>query len=657
MSLILSLTSATAATLVQQWARRYLTVTQFPWRTPDQRARTRAILDNARKSNIVWETGPGPFFLHFSLFLFFAGALIYLFNTDHATFGVVVCWVAIFTIAYAGRTVGAISKPEELYYTPFSPLASRLYLGILYSVYQVCSCIKPLHDFCHDTKTRYHDLRDRYREGFLEGKVKAAEENASKQPSKVVALVLERMLLSLGEDQKLEKLFTVIPGFFDSNLVKGQPLDSQIYAIFRQAMDGFLDRTFSSELVSESVRSGRLITCLNAASAVLGPIEVSRILNEVCNGRWRRALQFIEVGHSLRCWDHDKNDLIDPDVRKTVAFIIAHVRWHNDRWIALVKDEFGIPDRILRKYIAQGDDSLSLAILIHITGRFLRSDFPSWGPDVLRPLSEFDVLNPDPGLQQDFCAMWNEIVQEARKREVGNTPSRILHEIGRLYVGLHPDTDTDAVSFSTTSNHGDILLYPFCDIANHRPNSTAYGLITTSSTVPPSQLRGPPYASPHPLLESRPIPSTPDEVATGSTQGNTNPSRISGPAGAELSICSTSDQGSSQQPIEETEIIPPAITSRPLSTSIPMPAVTSLLPSSAASVVPRNEDTARVPGMSPSSSPTVVRPPVPPPQVPSTSAGPPGVHYDINNLGPPGPPLPVEISRCPSNQQYGRDGS
>jgi hypothetical protein len=506
--------------------------------------------------------------------------------------------------------------------------------------------------------------------------VKAAEENASKQPSKVVALVLERMLLSLGEDQKLEKFFTAIPGFFDSNLVKGQPLDSQISAIFRQAMDGFLDRTFSSELVSESLRSGRLITCLNAASAALGSNEVSRILNEVRNGRWRRALQFIEVGHSLRCWGHNKNHLIDQEVRKTVACIIARVRGHGDRWIALVKDEFGIPDRILRDYIAQEDDSLFLAILIHITGRFLRSNFPSWGPDVLRSLSEFDVRNSVPGLQQDFRAMWNEIVQEARKREVGNTPSRILHEIRHLYVGLHQDIDidTDAVSFSTASSQDDILLqpllYPFRDIANHRPDSTVHGPITTSSTIPPAQLRDPPHASPHPLLESRPIPSTPDEAATGSTQGNTNPSRISGPASAELSICSTFDQGSSQKPVEESEIIPPAITSRPLSTSVPMPAITALLPSSAGSVVPRNEDTTRIPGISPSPSPTVVRPPVPPPQVPSTSTGPPGVHHDTDL----GPPIPMEISRCPpqstlsaanlaastgrsSDQQYGRDGS
>jgi len=611
----------------------------------------------------------------FSLFLFFAGALIYLFNTDYATFGVVVCWVAIFTIAYAARTVGAIFKPEELYYTPFSPLASRLYLGILYSVYQVCSCIKPLHAFCDDTRTRYRDLRDRYREGFLEGKVKAAEENASKQPSKVVALVLERMLLSLGEDHKLEKFFTAIPGFFDSNLVKGQPLDSQISAIFRQVMDGFLDRTFSSELVSESLRSGRLITCLNAASAVLGPNEVSRILNEVRNGRWRRALQSIEVGHSLRCWGHNKNHLIDQEVRKTVACIISRVRGHNDRWIALVKDEFGIPDRILRDHITHEDDGLFLAILIHITGRFLHSEFPTWGPDVLRSLSEFDVRNSVPGLQQDFRAMWTEIIQEARKREVGNTPSRILHEIRHLYVGLHQGIDADAVSFSTASSHDDNLpqplLYPSRDIANHRPDSTVHGLITTSSTVPPAQLGDPPHASPHPLLEGRPIPSTPDEAATGSTQGNTNPSRISGPASAELSICSTSDKGSSQQQVEETEIIPPAITSRPLSTSIPMPAITPLLPSSTGSVVPRNEDTASIPGMSPSPSPTVDRPPVPPLQVPSTSTGPPGVHYDTDNLG---PPIPVEIYRCPpqstlsaanlaaspgrsSDQHYGRDGS
>jgi hypothetical protein len=77
----------------------------------------------------------------FSLFLFLAGALIYLFNIDHKTFISVVFWVAIFTIAY---TLSANFKPDELYYTPFPPLALHLSRHIIFN-WSSFSRIKPLH--------------------------------------------------------------------------------------------------------------------------------------------------------------------------------------------------------------------------------------------------------------------------------------------------------------------------------------------------------------------------------------------------------------------------------------------------------------------------------------------------------------------------------
>jgi len=75
--------------------------------------------------------------------------------------------------------------PEGLLYTPFSSLALRVYLVFPPAAYQVCSRIRPLRGLSNDIKEHYRDLRDRYIEEFMEGKIKSVEEAASKPSSEI----------------------------------------------------------------------------------------------------------------------------------------------------------------------------------------------------------------------------------------------------------------------------------------------------------------------------------------------------------------------------------------------------------------------------------------------------------------------------------------
>jgi hypothetical protein len=534
LSLTVSLWGAVVATLFRHWAVQYISLVQQPLYTPEKRARIRAIFAKGNPGPYtVWGTGDELDHLHLSLLLFFTGSLIYLFNINRAVFYAVVWWVGYMTVSYAGFS-GGFSEPHDLLHTPLSLLALRIYLGISYVVFRICSCLPPLHGFRYSTMMYYRRLSSRYSKGYLIGKRRRAKEIASGPSREIDTLVLERILLTLNEDSALESFFSAIPGFCSSVLCD-RPLDYSVQEKLRGALDGFLNRTFSSGLISESVRTGRLITCLNAAYVALGPEEVLEILDDILKGNWDEALQSVEIWHALGRWDNDRVAR-----RIVVACIIARTRRRDDRWTILVKETFGVPDGVLRDNLAD-DNSVLLSILIHISRPANRAR--SWDEGVLSLLSKFDIHNTLPGLKHDFCTLWNEIVQEARNQGPLSVPAQILDEIRHLYDALHQrtygfaaripfststhhlDQGTDAtpappIPFSTSAHHLDqgtdatpppftstgndefsqyqAFLHPLCDIASHRPDFTTHGPVTVSETVPPPTQQGDsPDASPH----------------------------------------------------------------------------------------------------------------------------------------------------------------
>jgi hypothetical protein len=560
-----------SATVIQNWAVQYTEVTWWPWDTPLKRAWTRTIFAKG---------SPGPYGswgannpihaeLHLSLLLFIIGALIYLFNINRAVFYAVVGCVGYMTIIYALLSVQARFDPHGVIHTPLSRLALRIYLGISYVVIQICSYIPPLHGLRDTTKRRYHDLSNRYSDGILKGKRKEAEEIASKPSSEIDSLILERILLSLDEDAALETFFDSIPGFCHSNLTV-LPLSFPAPTRLRQALHGLLNRTFSSNSVSESVRAHRLIICLNAAHAALGPSAVSGILDETFNGHLDEALQSVEIGHALRLWDHRRDH--DQNVQRIIACIIARSRQRDDRWTMLVKEEFGVPDDVLRVSLAHGD-SVLLSILIHTSRQANHASL--WTPEILSSLSKFDIQLTLPGLQHEFCALWNEVAQEARNRGSFSNSVQIIREIRHLYVALHQGTDSAPTASVLTNDSYPVLFpssYPFCNVASHRPPSTARIPVNYSRTVPfPAQPGGSPYAPPH---QSTPGDSAALQMAkeTNIIAGWTLPS--------DQTI--TSEIGQSSQPLTAPDPALP-VHNAPILTDAPPPksAVAADIPSTA----------------------------------------------------------------------------
>jgi hypothetical protein len=131
-----------------------------------------------------------------------------------------------------------------------------------------------------------------------------------------------------------------------------------------------------------------------------------------------------------------------------------------------------------------------LANLIHITRQFLRFHFLPSSTLFLteRTISKFDIQNTLPRLQNDFCALWNEI---ARKDDPC-TPFWALGHIRHIYIALHQGTDAAPTTFSASTPDDDGILldpssYPLCNIPGHQPDKhkITYPPTITSPTVPP----------------------------------------------------------------------------------------------------------------------------------------------------------------------------
>lgn len=281
----------------------------------------------------------------------------------------------------------------------------------------------------------------------------------------------------------LEQFFEAIPGFCASKIVDNPRRSLRVLGLpkLAEALIEFWNCSLSSNRVSESVKVRRLVVCMRvieAADLSIAIPHIFRLFLRVLSGVSRS----IEIGHSLRPL---RNGNADSPARCMIASIISNAEEHNDRWFTLAVDELGVSGDVLHNYLAHGD-SVLLANIIHITRHILHGLLQPH-PDltqksllsILSSLSKFDILNTLPELQHDFCALWNEIVQQARVRS-GEADIRsfidILSEISRFYVALHDTYVVPGHVLTSTAGHDDLshrpASYPLCMTQDHHPKST-----------------------------------------------------------------------------------------------------------------------------------------------------------------------------------------
>ena len=289
------------------------------------------------------------------------------------------------------------------------------------------------------------------------------EETARKAPSEIDGRALMWTYESLDEDHELEQFFAGIPGFCSSKVVDNpqSSLDSLRRSTVAEALNGFLERTWSSDLVSETIKIRRLAICVRAIDAAHLFDAAYIILSGFFDHR-PALFRSVELGHSLISWGNSYDRKSTFFAQGIIACVIANVPQRNERWFLLTMHHLGISEHVLRSYLDHGN-SVLLANLIHFVRQFICTflratweEFPLLY--ILQHLGlNYNVQDTLPGLQTDFCGLWNEIFLQRHDRNYFLI-SNILWRIHPIYVALH--------EASTLYDE-----YQLCSIPSHRIDS------------------------------------------------------------------------------------------------------------------------------------------------------------------------------------------
>jgi hypothetical protein len=482
LSLVISLTCALLATLLQQWARRYLKVTQSRY-SLHKRARIRAFLaEGVERLLLPCTVETLPTLLHISLFLFFAGLVVFLWNVHLTIFKLVLSWVGICMAVYGCITFMPIFCHDSPYHTPLSSPVWHIVTRIPSLTFRALRRLAHLKYFSAEAYHHFDDLAKSYGKWLVQGMQKTIEETALKLPSEIDTRTFLWTFNSLDEDHELECFFSGLPGFRTSKVVN-DPLPSlteEIKVGLFTALTGLLDRTFSSDLLSEPIKNRRAMICTKAID-LAHTTEALSILNGILFKCQYYVPLVAEIAQIFRDWGISMDDDAILYAQATISKVVARVQSRNDTWYRLASKSLGVPDMVLRDYAAHGD-SLSLAILIHITHQqFSHYHKKSWPEDeflkVLEAASKFNVQDTSPELQHKFCALWNQIVHKVQNDQSRWMAFQILAPIRNIYIALHQDTDSAPKQFSpSTGDRDDILKepdsYPVCNIPGHHLDLT-----------------------------------------------------------------------------------------------------------------------------------------------------------------------------------------
>jgi hypothetical protein len=201
-------------------------------------------------------------------------------------------------------------------------------------------------------------------------------------------------------------------------------------------------------------------------------------------------------------WRIHKNDHIANSVKVRIAKKLASVEERDDDWVAFASNMCGLLEDDLRDNIALGGNSVLLATLIDFSRRAIQT--LDW--DLLnhvKALTQFDIHHTLPGLQHDFCVLWNELVRGVRMQ--GSSVFfyfDIIRWVRHHYIALHQDTEGIMAGFPPSMSRTEVILpwlILLCDIASHYPESTLHNPLS-NSRVPlqvPTQPSQSPDASHH----------------------------------------------------------------------------------------------------------------------------------------------------------------
>ncbi|KAI0000142.1 hypothetical protein BJV74DRAFT_794417 [Russula compacta] len=375
LSLVLSTTSALFATLMQQWARRYVQLPQIR-SAPRERARVRSfVFIGTVKYAMHRAAETAPTLLHVSVFLFYVGLVIFFFTIFKLVAIITLLFVGLFGMAYLMLTIIPCLDHNCPYRTPMSSIWWYLWHTLLsFATYCLRCLLKTLHgvlirnsaapgDITTDMQGKLVEWLDaskeilnghaeRLKDGFRESIVKAAL--SAPHSIDVKALTWLFQLPALSEKSKIQNFMASIPGetvvqLLSTPLERGKiTFRDHLSTLLRSCAPGTVG-------LEEDMRHRRLLVCLGVvhhiAKALVVPHPVSlppSLLNDV-------RMNFANLDFIRTVWA-DR----DPAVRVTARSICALLARRLLRKfpleaseLAWLEDVMGLPSNTI--YNALGD--------------------------------------------------------------------------------------------------------------------------------------------------------------------------------------------------------------------------------------------------------------------------------------------------------------
>ncbi|KAH9957134.1 hypothetical protein BC827DRAFT_1157447 [Russula dissimulans] len=478
LSLALSLTCALLATLMQQWARRYLQASRS-WYAPYKRARIRAFFaEGIERFGLPRAVEALPALLHASVFLFFAGLVDFLININHTVAFSLLSSVAIGASAYFLCTVLPLVYPNSPYQTPLTTLLwifqqTTLVLSldltrrIVKFIYQHTGLVVWKLYGRVIFKLGEHSRR------LAQGLSRSREATALKQPAEMDSRALSWALDVLDEDHDLEEFVAAIPGYYRSTTVQ-PPTTALRHLIDYEGLDSPLEARILDLLcprgtapdvppASAMERKRRLI-CLEALYCLPGSI-VRHVLSVVLD-----PVLFASdpLFASSEAWA--AATYMAKDTNKDIAFsghcvsaVLVAARRHGlaatpgppGGGPGPLAQHFDVPEAVMQKWMHRGD-SVMLASLIHLLINTLEDARGPEAGDLVpigttnfgRPAPKFQLLyttlgivnkfNPagaERELQTAFVAFWARVDNlERATRERGY----LSHSLGMILRRMLP---------------------------------------------------------------------------------------------------------------------------------------------------------------------------------------------------------------------------
>jgi hypothetical protein len=273
LSLALSLICALSATLMQQWARRYLQLAGAQT-TLHKRARTRAYLfEGVQAFRLSQAVEAVPALLHVAVFLFFAGLVDFLFSIDttvgRAIFGVLCFFGGIYILLTFLPNV----RPNCPYRTPFSRDSLKWFLVIptapvILGVY-VLRCVV--------RRDRFETIRMRILL-FVQSLLWTMSDAIRSQQEAIERKALRWAVTTVDDDDDIESLVEGIPGYLTSGTSRNALSITQELLESHQStpLGHHINRLIlmctpeGYRSVTENVRKRRALICLDTIRFLTG---------------------------------------------------------------------------------------------------------------------------------------------------------------------------------------------------------------------------------------------------------------------------------------------------------------------------------------------------------------------------------------------------